>query len=73
MESYEVHFCIIQQMPFRVREALVAVDFSDLSKVLQALAQLDATYTKRKSNQKEAFDSLGRSRNNNLFRKCNCF
>ena len=66
MESYAVHFCIIQQMPFRTREALVAVDFSDMSKVLQALAQLDATYAERKSNQKESFDSLSRSRNNNL-------
>ena len=53
-------------MPFRVREALVAVDFSDMSKVLQALAQLDATYAERKSNQKESFDSLSRSWNNNL-------
>ena len=66
MESYAVHFCIIQQMPFRTREALVAVDFSDMSKVLQALAQLDATYAERKSNQKESFDSLSRSWNNNL-------
>ena len=52
MESYEVNFSIVQQMPIRVREALVAIDFSDMNKGLQALSQLDATHAEKSLNQK---------------------
>ena len=41
LESYEITYSIIQDLPLRVSEALTAIDYSDVIKVTQALAHLD--------------------------------
>ena len=61
MESYEVNFIIVQQMPIRVREALVTVDYSSMDKVLQALAQLDATFIDKNNIQKKSYNKSNQS------------
>lgn len=41
MDAYELHYSVVQQMPLRVREALVAVDYADGKNIIKTLAQLD--------------------------------
>lgn len=38
-------YSVIEKMPIRVPEALVAIDFSDMNKITQA--QLNATYSEK--------------------------
>ncbi|XP_015601599.1 uncharacterized protein LOC107270787 [Cephus cinctus] len=38
--NYEIHYTIIQQLPVRVREILVTVDYADATIIVQALEQL---------------------------------
>lgn len=47
LTDYEINYSIIQQMPVRVRENLVAIDFSDNNLVETALAQLDLAQEER--------------------------
>lgn len=51
-EVYEINYSIIQQLPIRVREALTAIDYSEVNKVTQALAHLDLTHEERENSRK---------------------
>lgn len=47
METYDLHYTVIQRMPSRIRDALAVVDFNDFEKISQALSQFDLTYQER--------------------------
>lgn len=53
IEKYELHYTIIQQLPFRAREILSTVDFSDFEKISQSLSQLDNAFEDKQSNTKK--------------------
>lgn len=61
MEEYKKHDIIIQKMPLRVREALVAIDVSNFYKISQALYQLDSIRAEKTKEQR----NLQRYRNAN--------
>ena len=56
MDAYELHYIVIQQMPIRVREALVTVDFTDIKKIQQALSQLDLTIVEKTNNNNKKYN-----------------
>lgn len=41
MSAFETNYTTIQQMPWRVRDALTVIDFADTKRIIQALAHLD--------------------------------
>lgn len=43
LAEYEINYLIVKQLPQRAREVLATIDYSDTSKILQALARLDVT------------------------------
>lgn len=43
LAEYEINYLIVKQFPQRAREVLATIDYSDTSKILQALARLDVT------------------------------
>lgn len=44
IESFEIYFNIIQQLPRRVREIMSVMDFSDFNKIHSVLTRLDLIY-----------------------------
>lgn len=52
MEKYELHYTIIQQLPYRIRELMATIDYNDFNKILNALSQLDLTFSDKQSNTK---------------------
>lgn len=71
MEDYEIFYTIVSQMPIRVREAMVTVDFNSYNKVSQSLTQLDFTFhdklfSHKKSNSQLEQNSLNRNGSNNV-------
>lgn len=50
LESYELHYTIIQQLPLRVREILSTIDFADFQKISHTLSQLQNTHKEKQGN-----------------------
>lgn len=65
IDDFEIHYTIISQMPIRVREALVTVDFSDYNEISQALTQLDLTFNDKIMTHKESNGPVDQNTNNN--------
>ncbi|KAK2577568.1 hypothetical protein KPH14_012858 [Odynerus spinipes] len=63
LDQYTINYRVVQQLPVRVREALVTIDFSNVSTVTTALAQLDLTYEERENDRRRIVDR-NHNRNN---------
>lgn len=50
MESYELHYTIIQLLPHRAKEILSNIDFNDFNKLSESLSQLDLTFGDNQNN-----------------------
>lgn len=70
MESFELHFTIIQQMPIRVREMMSTIDFNDFDKISQTLSQLDLTFGEKVNSRSRNNNNQFRDANNDQFHKC---
>ena len=46
MSTYEINYCIVRQLPWRFRELLVTINYSDTFLVTQVIAQLNAYETR---------------------------
>lgn len=53
LDPHEVNHSVVQQMPSRIREALITVDYASSATILGALSQLDAVAEDRKRMRKQ--------------------
>lgn len=52
MSDYEINYSIVQQMPYRIKESMIAIDFSKTAVIEAALSQLDAIQEEKDNDQK---------------------
>lgn len=66
--TYEINYAIVQQLPYRVRDILAAIDFSNTKLILSTLANIDSSFdekenekTKNQAYNKKPSNSNGQS------------
>jgi hypothetical protein len=73
LSGYEINYAIIQQLPFRIRDILATVDYSNTKLILQTLANLDSSQeekdNKQGNNQKSVDHNSPQIRNLNMIQR----